>query len=407
MNINTANQQMMRRLNNQIVINILKKQGPLSRANISAISGLNRSTISAIINDLIDEGWVRETIFQADKIGRPGMLLEINPAGGFAVGMDLGVDFILSVVMDLSANVIWRKRIETDPAEGQTLIQEKAFDLTAEAIRIGKQHCFRALGIGISVPGLVDVHQGVLKFAPNLKWKDIPLRLLWTQQFHLPAIIENEANAAALGEFYYGAAKGIENFIYIAAGYGLGSGIIIDGELLRGNKGYASEVGHMTTDPNGDLCSCGKRGCYEIQIGPRAVINRADKLITEEGIGSTFLQINHRNANGFSYDAIVDAARKKDKVAVKALEEVGCKLGVLVSNLVNIFDPKMVILGGALNYAKDFILPFVRKVVKENALQLCQEDLIIANSLLDQDSSVMGAASLVLENYWKESGLPR
>jgi len=402
----TADQRMMRRLNNQIVINILKNQGPLSRANVSAISGLNRSTISAIINDLIDEGWVRETNLQSDRIGRPGMLLEINPAAGFAIGIEIGVDFVLVAVMDFSANVIWRKHIDTNPDEGQITIQEKAFKITSEAIDIGKDHCLRPLGIGIAVPGLVDVHQGVLKFAPNLRWKDIPLRLIWTQQFHIPVTIENEANAAALGEYYYGAAKGIDDFIYIAAGYGLGSGIIIDGDLLRGNKGYASEVGHMTTDPNGELCSCGKRGCYEIQIGPRAVIDRVNKLIAEEGERGTLLSATQKSSNGFSYDVIVDAARKKDKVAVKALEDVGCKLGVLVSNLVNIFDPKMVILGGALTYAGDFILPFVRKVVKENALKLCQEDLVITNSQLDQDSSVMGAASLILEYYWKESGLP-
>jgi len=400
---NTADQKMMRRMNNKIVIDILKKQPPLSRANLSTITGLNRSTISSIISDLIDEGWVKETNYQSDKVGRPGLLLEINPGGGFAVGVEIGVDFILVVIIDFSAKVIWRKRIETDPNEGQIGIQEKAFKLTTEAIEIGKKECTRPLGIGIAIPGLVDVHDGVLKYAPNLHWKDVPLRLIWTQQFHLPVFIENDANAAALGEFYYGAAQGIDNFVYIAAGFGLGSGIIIDGKLLRGNKGYAAEVGHTTIDPEGEICSCGKRGCYETLIGPRAVIKRVKKLISEEGSKSTILHISDDGSDGFGYDAVVDAARKNDKVALEALEEVGCNLGIVVSNLVNIFDPKMVILGGALNYAKDYIQPVVIKVVKANALQLCQEDLVITSSQLDQDSSVMGAAGLILENIWNES----
>ena len=400
---NTADQKLMRRMNNKIVIDILRKEAPLSRANLSTITGLNRSTISSIINDLIDEGWVKETIFQSDKVGRPGLLLEINPGGGFAVGVELGVDFILVVVIDFSAKVEWRKRIETDPNEGQISIQERAFKLAAEAIEIGKKCCIRPLGIGIAVPGLVDVHGGVLKFAPNLHWKEIPLRLIWTQQFHLPVFIENEANSAALGEFYYGAAQGIDNFIYIAAGFGLGSGIIIDGKLLRGNKGYAAEVGHMTIDPEGEICSCGKRGCYEILIGPRAVIKRVKKLIAEEGSESTILHVSEDGSDGFGYDAVVDAARKNDKVALEALEYVGCNLGIVVANLVNVFDPKMIILGGALNYAKDYIQPIVKKVVMENALQLCQEDLVITNSLLDQDSSVMGVAGLILENIWDET----
>ncbi len=402
---NTADQKLMRRINNKVVIGILRQSAPLSRANLSVISGLNRSTVSSIIKDLVDEGWIKETTYQSDKVGRPGLLLEINPTGGFAVGIEIGVDFILVIAIDFSANEIWRKRIETDPEDGLLAIQEKGFKLAGEAIAFGKKKCIQPLGIGIAIPGLVDVHDGVLKLAPNLNWRDVPLRLIWTQQFQLPVFVENDANAAALGEFYYGAAQGIENFIYIAAGVGLGSGIRIDGNLLRGNKGYASEVGHMTSDPEGEICSCGKRGCYETLIGPRAVIKRVKKLIDEEGRESTILQISNEASDAFNYDTIVDAARKKDKVALEALEDVGCSLGITVSNLVNIFDPKMVILGGALNYAKDFIQPVVEKVVKANALQLCQEDLVITNSQLDQDSSVMGVAGLILENYWNGTSL--
>ena len=400
---NTADQKLMRKMNNKIVIDVLRERAPLSKANLSTITGLNRSTMSSIITDLIDEGWVKETIFQSDKIGRPGLLLEINPCGGFAVGLEIGVDFLLAIVIDFTAKVIWRKRVVTDPNEGQIAIQEKAFKLTAEALENGKKVCDRPLGIGIAIPGLVDVHDGVLKFAPNLHWKNVPMRLIWTQQFHLPVFIENDANAAALGEFYYGAARGINNFLYIAAGYGLGSGIIIDGNLLRGNKGYAAEVGHMTIDPEGEICSCGKRGCYEMLIGPRAVIKRVKKLIAEEGRESSILHSSDGNTDDFSYDAVVDAARKKDKVALAALEVVGRNLGIVVSNLVNVFDPKMVILGGALNYAKDYIQPIVKKVVEANALQLCQEDLVITNSQLDQDSSVMGVSGLILENQFNEA----
>lgn len=400
---NTADQKMMRRMNNKIVIDILKKEAPLSRANLSSRTGLNRSTISSIINDLIAEGWVKETTYQSDKVGRPGLQLEINSRGGYAVGLEIGVDFLLVIVIDFSAKVIWRKRVETNPDEDQLDIQEKAFMLTAEAIEVGKKECNRALGIGIAIPGLVDIHSGVLKFAPNLHWNNVPLRLIWTQQFHLPVFLENDGNAAALGEYYFGAAQGIDNFIYIAAGFGLGSGIIIDGKLLRGNKGYASEVGHMTCDPDGELCNCGKRGCYEVQIGPRAVVNRVKNLIEKEGIESTILHIEDSNPTCFNYDAIVDAAKKKDKVALEALEDVGSKLGIVVSNLVNVFDPKMVILGGALNYARDYIQPVVKKVVQKTALQLCQEDLVITNSQLEQDASVLGIAGMILEQKLGQS----
>lgn len=395
---NTADQNLMRRMNNKTVIDLLRKEAPLSRANLAALTGLNRSTVSSIIDELINEGWVKETTYQSDKVGRPGLLLEINPGGGFAVGIEIGVDFILAICVDFSAKIIWHERIETDPGEGRTAILEKAFQLTTAAMEAGKTNDSRPLplGIGIAIPGLVDVHEGVLKNAPNLHWDDVPLRLIWTQQFNIPVYVENEANAAALGELHYGAARGINNLIYIAAGYGLGSGIIIDGNLLRGNKGYAAEVGHMTCDPDGALCNCGKRGCYETLIGPRAVIDRVKKIITEEGGDSTFLHTKDGQVI-FGYDAVVDAARHDDQVALSALENVGKNLGVVVSNLVNVFNPKMVILGGALNYAKDYIQPVVKEVVKANALELCQQDLEITNSQLDPYSSVMGTISMILE----------
>lgn len=399
---NTADQNLMRRMNNKTVIDLLRKEAPLSRANLSTLTGLNRSTVSSIIDDLINEGWVTETTYQSDKVGRPGLLLEINPSGGFAIGVEIGVDFILAICVDFSAKITWHKRIETDPDEGRTEILGKAFKLTAEAIEAGKTNYSRPLGIGIAIPGLVDVHEGVLKNAPNLHWYDVPLRLIWTQQFNIPVYVENEANAAALGEFHYGAARGINNLIYIAAGYGLGSGIIIDGNLLRGNKGYAAEVGHMTCDPDGEMCNCGKRGCYETLIGPRAVVKRVKKIIADEGGDSTFLHTTKNGQAVFGYDAVVDAAKHADQVALTALENVGKSLGVVVSNLVNVFNPKMVILGGALNYAKDYIQPVVKEVVKANALELCQQDLEITNSQLDPYSSVMGTISMILEKNFSD-----
>lgn len=397
----TADQKLVRKLNNNIIIEELRKEAPLSRANLSALTGLNRSTVSSIIDELIEGGWVRETSFQTDKIGRPGLLLEIDPEGGFVVGIEIGVDFLLCLVTNFSTKIIWRKRIETDPKEGQVVILQKAFNLVNEAIDYGKKECGRCLGIGIAIPGLVDVKNGIVKLAPNLRWENVPLRLIWNQQFHYPVYVENDGNAAALGEYYFGAASGTKDLIYIAAGYGLGSGIIVDGKLLRGNMGYASEVGHMTYDPRGEICSCGKRGCYETVIGPRAVIESVKKLIEEKGPDKTIISISDDGRSAINYDAVVNAAMENDPIAIDALRDVGSKLGLVVSHLVNIFGPKMVILGGALNYAKDFIQPAVAEVVKENALMLCQEDLQITNSDLGQDSSVMGAIGLVLENLWQ------
>jgi predicted NBD/HSP70 family sugar kinase len=258
-----ADQGLIRKLNTAVILDILRRHAPLSRAELAARTGLNRSTVSIIVNSLIEEGFVQETDLQSPKIGRPGMLLMLNPKGGFAVGVEIGVDFISVILTDFVANVLWRGRVLSDPVEDQIRVIDRASELTQQAIDTGLEQGLRPLGIGLGVPGLVDIRQGKLVFAPNLRWTNVPLRLMWSQRFDLPIFVENEANAAALGEYYFGAARGVNSFIYLSAGIGLGGGVLIDGKLFRGSNGYAGEVGHMTVDPEGELCGCGKRGCWE------------------------------------------------------------------------------------------------------------------------------------------------
>jgi predicted NBD/HSP70 family sugar kinase len=237
-------------------------------------TGLNRSTISSIINSLVDDGLVQETTFQSDRVGRPGLLLELNPSGGFAVGLEIGVDFLSVIVADFTANILWRERVESDPNRGQDAIIDHAFDIIEQALEVGRSHSLRPLGIGIGIPALIDLQRGRVMLAPNLGWQDTPVRLMCMQRFKLPVIVENDGNASALAEYYFGAAHDVQDFIYLSAGVGLGAGIVLGGKLLRGTHGFAAEIGHMVADPNGELCACGKRGCYETLVSPRPVVRR-------------------------------------------------------------------------------------------------------------------------------------
>jgi glucokinase-like ROK family protein len=347
------------------------------------------------------DGLVQETIFQSDRVGRPGLLLELNPAGGFAVGVEIGVDFISLVVTDFVANVLWRQRINSDPADGQDTILERAFQMTHRALEEGNARGLRPLGIGLGVPALVDLAHGELKFAPNLGWKNVPLRQLWSQEFNLPVFVENDAKASALGEYYFGVARGLHDFIYLIAGVGLGAGIMIDGKLFRGSHGYASEVGHMIIDPNGEICGCGKRGCWETLVGPKAVIRRFQQTL-RDGVPSTVLQAARNDLANVTFQDVADAAKQGDAAALEAMQEVGASLGLGIANLVNIFNPQMVVLGGALAYASEILLPVIEKAVAANAMGIPSEDLKIAASAHGPDACVMGAATLVLDNILRE-----
>ena len=397
----TADQALIRKMNTAILLDALRRFAPLSRAELAARTGLNRSTVSIIVNSLIEEGLIQETDLQSAKVGRPGMLLELNPKGGFAIGIELGVDCISVIMSDFIAQVQWREQTCSDPSEDQIAILDRAASLTQHALNFGLSQGLRPLGIGIGVPGMVDVHQGKLIFAPNLHWSNVPLRLIWSQRFNLPVFVENEANAAALGEFYFGAAQGVNNFIYLSAGIGLGAGIVLDGKLFRGSKGYAGEVGHMTVVSDGELCGCGKRGCWETQVGPRAVLGRV-RATLESGTPSVLCYLVEDDLEHISFESVVQAANQGDSVALRALQEVGEQLGIGVANLVNVFNPEMIVLGGALSLASPFILPVVEQIVEVNALTPNIENISIVASAHHADATVMGATALVLDEILRE-----
>ena len=398
----TADQVLVRKLNTSLVLDCLRTRGPLSRAGLSAATGLNRSTVSSVIHDLIEEKYVREIGLAPSDRGRPGMLLELSPDGGFAVGVEIGVDFICVTVTDFVAQVFWRKRVISDPEDPESEIVERAQALVQEALDEGRSQGLRPLGIGLGVPGLVDTQKGRLVFAPNLQWRDVPLRKIWADRFRLPTFVENEANAAALGEYYFGVARDVESLLYLSAGVGLGGGIIVDGKLFRGSGGYAGEFGHMTVDPGGELCGCGKRGFWETLVGPQAIVKRVERLLAGSADESHILSLVDGDLSLVDVDIVVQAADHGDRVARAALQDVGIQLGIGIANLVNAFNPEMVVLGGALSLASDYLLPDIEATAQEHALAQPREGVQVVCAAHGADACVLGAVALVLDNILRE-----
>jgi glucokinase-like ROK family protein len=397
----TADHNLVRRHNTALVLNTLRRQAPISRAELSAATGLNRSTISSIIRALLADGLVIETTYQSDRIGRPGMQLELNPLGGFAIGIEIGVDFISVIASDFTAKTFWRHWESSNPNDSQEVIIQRAFELTEMAFDAGRQGGMNPLGIGIGLPGLVDCEKGILMFAPNLGWMEIPIKECWEERFNLPVFVENEANAVAIGEYYFGSANEARTFLAINAGVGLGLGIMINGNLFRGSRGYAAEIGHVTLDPNGEQCRCGKRGCYETIIGPRAVVKWVKEELAQ-GAESSILTVAGNDPEKISFEAVADAAAEGDEVCLAALKEVGFNLGIVIANMVNVFNPELVILCGALSYAAELLLPAVQEGVHEHALELSQVGLEIIVSEFGPEAVVVGAVALVLDSIWRE-----
>ncbi|HVP20613.1 MAG TPA: ROK family transcriptional regulator [Anaerolineaceae bacterium] len=398
-----ANQLFVRRVNVAGVMEAMRLFAPLSRAELSSHTGLNPSTISSIISELIDSNFIQETTFQDEaRVGRPGMLLTMNPNGGCAVGFEIGVDFLSAILTNFTAQVLWRRRFALPEDETQVSLLEKSEALVSEALEYGQNLGLKPLGIGIGVPGLVDTLQGKLVFAPNLHWKEIPIRLIFSNRFQLPVFVENEANSGALGEYFYGAARGKDDYIYLSTGIGLGGGIMIGGKLFKGSNGYAGEIGHTTIYEGGEICGCGSRGCWETYVGPRYMIRRIRQTL-EEGQPSVINNLLNGDLNRLTVDTVVEAAKDRDQIALSALREVGGHLGVGISNLINIFNPELVVVGGALSPASPWLIPIIQDQIRENALQPLIQTVKIIPSQLGVDSCVIGAVALVLDNVMQES----
>jgi glucokinase-like ROK family protein len=400
----TGDQEKVRKINKSIVMNTLRLHSPISRARVANLTGLNRGTVSNIVNVLIDEGLVSENEPEDSKVGRPGISLGLRPDGGAVIGLEIGVDFITIVLTNFIAATLWETRIEISTPQSQTSIISQAEHLVEYALSITREKNLRPLGVGIGLPGLINLRRGELIIAPNLNWRNVPLRLMWNQRFRLPIFIENEANLAALGEYYFGVARGVDNFIYLNTGIGLGGGIMIDGTLFRGGHGYAGEIGHIQRDPQGEKCGCGRIGCWETQVGPRAVLRRVKKELKIHS-DQLLLDACHGDFNNLTFDMVVKFALEGNNICDLAIKEVATFLGEGIADLVNIFNPDLIVLGGALILGKDILQPIIEKMVFSSSLPPSADNLRIAFSERGSDACALGAVAIVLDDILREMTL--
>ena len=404
----TADQESIRKVNTSLVLNALRLHAPISRAELANITKLNRSTISNIVNVLLEDGLVIEMDAMESKIGRPGIALALRPDGGAVIGVEIGVGFISVILTDFVANILWRELVEYLPTKPQIESIVEAERLIDQAISFAGEKHLRVLGIGLGVPGLVNVQKGELLFAPNLGWRDVPFRLMWNQRFHLPLYVENEANLGALGEYYFGVGRDVDNFIYLSSGVGLGGGIIIDGKLFKGGRGFAGEIGHIQRDPQGEICGCGRRGCWETQVGPRAVLQRVKRSIQaapSHNTNNAAAKCANGDLDHLTFNQVVDCALQGDQICLTAMEEVGKNLGTGIADLANIFNPQMVVIGGAISYGREIILPVLENTISTEILSAVQDDLSVIFSEHGTDACVLGAIAVVLDDILREVAL--
>lgn len=393
----TGDQALVRQLNRSVIMHHLRESAPISRAALAEKSGLNKTTVSSLVFELIGRQFVREIGLGPTSTGRPAVLLELNPSVGCIVSGEIGVDFISVICTDFAPEILWRHQEQTDPSAGQAVIMERMLSTLEQAVQVGRSIHGQILGLAVGVPGLVDQATGTLLLAPNLGWRGVPLRRILEERFPLPIFVDNEANMAALGEHYFGAAQGHEEVLYISAGVGLGGGIVHGGGLFSGVGGFGGEFGHMTMDPAGEMCNCGNRGCWETQVSQRALFRHVRQAI-EQGQPSLLLEAAKGDLGRLTVPMVVDAARAGDRVALTALDRVGHHLGIGIASLVNALNPELVVFGGILSLAGDFLLPPVEQELQQRALLWNREATRVVLARHGFDACVIGGVATVYQN---------
>jgi len=389
--------QFINRLNKIRILNIIRENGQISRAEISKISNISAPTVTRIVDSLInDEGLVQEIGVGESSGGRRPTLVEFSGQDNFVIGIDLGTTHIDGVLANLNAETITEIQCETHLEEGFESIINRTSDIICDLRGHPEVKGKKVLGVGLAVPGLINRSENIIEISPDLSWEYVDLKKIFREKCDLPLKFDNVTRVMALGELWYGVGRDSKYFIVINIGYGIGAGIIIEGKPLYGPYGMAGEFGHMTMDKDSDVkCACGNFGCLEALASGHAIADRAIHEI-EAGQQSILLDKINGNLKQINTKMVADAARNGDQLSQKIFDQAVDYLGSGIASLINLISPQMVLIGGGVAQAEDLIFDKVRKIARERTVQTRSRNVKIQPVTFGQNAATKGAVALIL-----------
>jgi predicted NBD/HSP70 family sugar kinase len=373
----------VRRANLSAIVRDLHERGPLSRSELVAATGLTRSAIRGLVQELAAAGFVSENAaVRLGTPGRPSPVVRLNPGRATVLGLEILVDSIAATTVGLGGQTLARVRV--DLPRGHLALDEVVTALVELADRLHARGDDALVGVGVAVAGVVRRSDGLVSMAPNLGWSDAPLgaRLQAALDVDVPVSVANDADLGLLAEHRRGAARGVDDVLYVSGEVGVGGGMIVGGLPLTGAAGYSGEIGHLPLNPDGRRCRCGSIGCWETEVGEGALLRLAGRPA---------------DAGEAGVDAVLADAAAGDATALVALERVGRWLGIGLAGLVNVLNPRLVILGAMLGRIHPFVRETLEAELARRALSAPGGLVRIVPATLGADAPLRGAAELAIE----------
>lgn len=386
----------LHRANKKVLLNLIKEKGEISRSELSKITGLTPPSIARIVDELVYKDKLVEYIGTGSSNGgRPAMIVKFKNSGNYIIGIDLGATYIRGGLIDLNANLISEIQIPTEINKGFLSIIEKIINVIDKLQRRKEKHA-KIWGIGIGVAGLVDSKTGIIESSPDFGWTKIDFRKELEDKMDLPFFYDNSTRLMALGELKLGVKRNLKNFALINVGYGIASGIVIEGVPTKGYTGYAGEFGHISVDTNSKIqCKCGMYGCLEALASGNRIADLGKKVLADNN-SELLSELCYGNPDIVTAEHVAKAAKMGDKACMDIYDEVTEYLSKGIGVIANLLNPQIVFLGGGVSLNGQFLFDLIhdkkaKYILKSNV------DIPILPTTYGEHATTMGAVALVLE----------